>query len=114
LGPTATGATAHATITSTPTRVAATADGKVAYRELGRGSPLVLITGLSAAMDDWAPGFVDALAAHHRVIELDNAGVGQTAAVEPLTIDAMADQTSALLTTLHIERASVLGWSMGE
>jgi pimeloyl-ACP methyl ester carboxylesterase len=100
-------------VTSAPTQVAATSDGHVAYRELGSGPPLVLITGLSATMNDWSPGFVDSLAASHRVIELDNAGVGQTSAVAPLTITAMATQTSALLTTLHIERASVLGWSMG-
>jgi pimeloyl-ACP methyl ester carboxylesterase len=93
--------------------VAATADGQVAYRELGGGPPLVLITGFSATMDDWSPGFVDALAVHDRVIELDNAGVGKTTAVSPLTITAGAAQTSALLTALHIERASVLGWSMG-
>lgn len=107
------GATAGPQVTGTPIQVAATADGHVAYRELGTGSPLVLITGFSATMNDWAPAFVDALAVHHRVIELDNAGVGQTTAVTPLTITAMADQTSALLTTLHIGRASVLGWSMG-
>jgi pimeloyl-ACP methyl ester carboxylesterase len=93
--------------------VAATSDGHVAYRELGSGTPLVLITGFSATMNDWAPGFVDSLAVHHRVIELDNAGVGRTTAVTPLTITAMAAQTSALITALHIGRASVLGWSMG-
>jgi pimeloyl-ACP methyl ester carboxylesterase len=112
-GATAPGATAGPQVTGTPIRVAATSDGQVAYRELGSGPPLVLITGFSATMDDWSPGFVDSLAVHHRVIELDNAGVGQTTAVAPLTITAMAAQTSALLTTLHIERASVLGWSMG-
>jgi pimeloyl-ACP methyl ester carboxylesterase len=112
-GATAAGATAGAQVTSTPIQVAATSDGRVAYRELGSGPPLVLITGLSASMDDWSPGFVDSLAVHHRVIELDNAGVGQTTAVTPLTITAMAAQTSALLSTLHVGRASVLGWSMG-
>jgi pimeloyl-ACP methyl ester carboxylesterase len=58
--------------------------GRVAYRELGSGPPLVLITGFSATMDDWSPGFVDSLAVDHRVIELDNAGVGRTMAVMPL------------------------------
>jgi pimeloyl-ACP methyl ester carboxylesterase len=111
--PTAPGATAGPRVTGTPIQVAATSDGRVAYRELGSGPPLVLITGFSATMDDWSPGFVDALAAHLRVIELDNAGVGETSAAPPLTIIAMAAQTSALLTALHIQRASVLGWSMG-
>jgi len=44
----------------------------------------------------------------------DNAGIGATAAVpNQLTIDAMANQTSALITALGLGRADVLGWSMG-
>jgi pimeloyl-ACP methyl ester carboxylesterase len=71
-------------------------------------------TGFSATMDDWAPSFVDALAAHHRVVVYDNAGVGETAALPgPLTISAMAGQTSALISALRPGRPAVLGWSMG-
>jgi pimeloyl-ACP methyl ester carboxylesterase len=44
----------------------------------------------------------------------DNAGVGRTHALPaPLTIDAMANQTSALIDTLKLGRSNVLGWSMG-
>jgi pimeloyl-ACP methyl ester carboxylesterase len=65
-------------------------------------------------MDDWAPSFVDALAAHHTVIVFDNAGIGDTAALpSPLSISAMAGQTSALISALHLGRTAVLGWSMG-
>jgi pimeloyl-ACP methyl ester carboxylesterase len=65
-------------------------------------------------MDYWAPSFVDGLAAHHTVIVFDNAGIGRTAAVRPpLTITAMAQQTSALIATLHLSHPAVLGWSMG-
>jgi pimeloyl-ACP methyl ester carboxylesterase len=60
------------------------------------------------------PDFVDALAAHHRVVVFDNAGVGGTAGLPaPLTISAMAGQTSALITALRLGRPAVLGWSMG-
>ena len=67
-------------------------------------------------MDDWPPGFVDALAAHHEVVVFDNAGVGRTSAVSTpasLSITAMASQTSALLSALRLRRPAVLGWSMG-
>jgi pimeloyl-ACP methyl ester carboxylesterase len=65
-------------------------------------------------MDNWSPSFVDALAEHHKVVVFDNAGVGKTATLSsPLTITAMADQTSALISTLHLAPALVLGWSMG-
>jgi pimeloyl-ACP methyl ester carboxylesterase len=70
-----------AAVLATPTRVADTAAGAVGYREIGTGSPVLLIMGLSGSMDDWSPAFVARLAAGHEVIELDNAGVGQTASL---------------------------------
>jgi pimeloyl-ACP methyl ester carboxylesterase len=101
-------------VAAAPVVVAKTARGAVAYREVGHGSPLVLVMGSSGTMDDWAPSFVDALAAHHRVVIFDNAGVGDTGPVHPpLTITAMADQTSALITALGLGHPAVLGWSMG-
>jgi pimeloyl-ACP methyl ester carboxylesterase len=106
--------TSPASIVNAPTLTAHTALGDVGYREVGQGSPIVLVTGYLASMDTWAPSFVDALAAHHRVVVFDNAGVGETAPLPgPLTITGMADQTSALISTLRLHRPAVLGWSMG-
>ena len=86
----------------------------VGYREVGKGTPLLLIMGFGASMDNWPPAFVDALAAHHEVVVFDNAGVGKTTAVaSPLSVAAMANQTSALISTLRLGRPAVLGWSMG-
>ncbi|HEY6786844.1 MAG TPA: alpha/beta hydrolase [Trebonia sp.] len=97
-----------------PTLVAGTAAGDVGYREVGTGSPVLLIMGFAGSMDDWAPSFVDALAAHHTVVVFDNAGVGDTASLpSPLTIPAMAWQASALISALHLGPTAVLGWSMG-
>jgi pimeloyl-ACP methyl ester carboxylesterase len=46
------------------------------------------------------------------VVIFDNAGVGRSRALPaPLTIDAMASQTSALIDELGL--GDVLGWSMG-
>ena len=84
------------------------------YREIGTGSPLLLIMGYAGSLDNWAPDFIDELAQAHTVVMLDNSGVGQTSRVPgTLTIDAMANQTSALLTALRLGPVSVLGWSMG-
>jgi pimeloyl-ACP methyl ester carboxylesterase len=58
------------------------------------------------------PAFVATLAAGHKVVMFDNAGVGQTATAAP-SITAMANQASALISTLRLGRAAVLGWSMG-
>jgi pimeloyl-ACP methyl ester carboxylesterase len=89
-------APASPNITAAPTQIAHTALGSVGYREVGHGPALLMITGFSASMDDWAPYFVDTLAARFRVVVLDNAGVGQTADLAvPLSIPEMAAQTSA-------------------
>lgn len=101
-------------ILTAPTLVASTSAGHVGYRRVGTGSPILLIMGRGGSMDDWAPAFVDALAAQHTVIVFDNAGVGDTTALaSPLTIPAMAGQASALISALGLGRTAVLGWSMG-
>jgi pimeloyl-ACP methyl ester carboxylesterase len=101
-------------VVSAPTRIAHTSAGPVGYREVGAGSPLLLVMGLGGSMDDWQPYFVATLAAHHTVVVFDNAGVGQTAALaSPLTVTAMANQASALISALRLGRPAVLGWSMG-
>jgi pimeloyl-ACP methyl ester carboxylesterase len=101
-------------ITAAPTEVAHTALGAVGYREVGSGPTVLMITGFSAGMDDWAPYFVDGLAKHFRVVVFDNAGIGQTVALPaPLSVPEMAAQTSALISALRLGRCDVLGWSMG-
>jgi pimeloyl-ACP methyl ester carboxylesterase len=101
-------------IASAPIQTAHTKLGAVAYRTVGSGAPLLLITGYSGTMEGWDRRFADTLAQHHRVVIFDNAGVGHTQALPaPLTIDAMANQTSALITALGLNHPDVLGWSMG-
>jgi pimeloyl-ACP methyl ester carboxylesterase len=107
-----------ASVVSAPVRVAHTRLGAVGYRVVGSGRPLVLIMGYAGTMEVWDPRLVHALARHNRVVMFDNAGVGRTQPLTgertaTLTIDAMADQTSALIDTLGLGRPDVLGWSMG-
>jgi pimeloyl-ACP methyl ester carboxylesterase len=107
-------ASAPTSVVNAPVQIAHTTLGNVAYREVGRGPALVLIMGYAGTMQTWDAHFVDMLALHFRVIIFNNAGIGGTAPLpSPLTIDAMADQTSALITALHLQDANVLGWSMG-
>jgi pimeloyl-ACP methyl ester carboxylesterase len=107
-------ATVPASVVGAPVRIARTARGPVAYRTLGSGPPLLLIMGYAGTMETWDPLFVDTLARHYRVVIFDNAGTGATGALPaPLTIDAMAAQTSALIDALRLGRTDVLGWSMG-
>ena len=103
-----------ASVVSAPVRVAHTSDGAVGYRVVGRGPPLVMIQGYAWTIEEWDPRLVHALAAHHRVVMFDNSGVGLTRQLAaPFSIDDMANQTSALISTLRLGRPDVLGWSLG-
>ena len=101
-------------IASVPVQTVQTTLGTVAYRAIGNGPALVMIAGWSETMEGWDPLLVNALAQHHRVVIFDSAGIGRTQSLlAPLTIDAMADQTAALIDALGLGRPDVLGWSMG-
>lgn len=83
------------------------------YEEQGSGEPLVLIRGLGSDLQAWALQ-VPALAKHFRVITYDNRGAGRTNAPDkPYSISGMADDLAALLDALKVEKASILGYSMG-
>ena len=101
-------------IVDSPILVAHTTDGTVSYRVDGNGPSLVLIMGYSGSMDAWMPTFVDTLAQTHRVVIVDNAGIGQTSLPSgTLTMGKMAAQTNALIQYLKLNKPDVLGWSMG-
>ncbi len=92
-----------------------TGDLKVCYELKGSGYPIVLIMGLTAGMDWWDPGLVDALSEKYRVLMFDNRGAGRTVTPEEgdFSIEMFARDTAALMGKLGIERAHVFGFSMG-
>ncbi|HEY8816106.1 MAG TPA: alpha/beta hydrolase [Candidatus Dormibacteraeota bacterium] len=89
---------------------------RLAWRSVGEGPPLLLITGYSGAAAGWDPQFLAALGRSFEVICPDNRGMGDSQLGElrePLTIEAMAADVVALLDAREIERLPVAGWSMG-
>jgi len=83
------------------------------YATIGQGPPVLLLHGGLANSDYWGHQ-VAALAPHHQVILVDSRGHGRsTRDARPYGYDLMADDVVALLDTLHIERADVVGWSDG-
>jgi len=83
------------------------------YVESGRGDPLLLIMGFGGDHQAWAlqaPAFSE----RYRVIAFDNRGAGQSSVPdEPYSTRMMAEDALGLLDALGIERAHVLGVSMG-
>ena len=87
--------------------------GDLYYEILGEGPPLLLIAGLSGNTTGWLP-VQPALAEHFTLIMFDNRGAGRSCVPPgPYTTAQMADDAVALLDHLGVERAHVLGNSMG-
>jgi 3-oxoadipate enol-lactonase len=83
------------------------------YESHGEGVPLLLISGYSADHTSWSP-LVPAFSKKYRTIVMDNRGVGQTVVPDgPFTIEDMADDVAGLMNSLKIEKAHVMGVSMG-
>ncbi|NIF55712.1 MULTISPECIES: alpha/beta hydrolase [Burkholderiaceae] len=93
-------------------------DGKrmldgTAYHVSGSGEPLVLIHGVGMNSSIWAPQIAE-FEQDHTVIALDFLGHGGSSMPrEDATLDDYVEQTARLLHTLGIERATVVGHSMG-
>jgi pimeloyl-ACP methyl ester carboxylesterase len=104
-----------ATAVDAPTKVVKIGKQKVGYRSFGSGRPLVMVMGLGGTMGSWDPTFLDELAAGgHRVVLLDNEGVGRTTALPGrLTIRRMGETVAGLIKRLKLSRPDVAGWSMG-
>src|SRR6185503_2959995 len=83
------------------------------YVEAGSGEPVLMIMGFGG--DHLAWGFqVPALSARYRVIAFDNRGAGQSRVPDvPYLTRMLADDAVGLLDALGVERAHVIGASMG-
>lgn len=89
-------------------------DIRMYYEIHGEGEPLALIVGLGIDISEWQTTTIQPLARRYKVIAFDNRGAGRTDKPDqPYTIERMADDTNGLLRALGVERADVLGVSMG-
>ena len=89
-------------------------DIDIAYKVFGKGDPILLISGSGQVMDAWDHTILRDLSSNHTVIIFDNRGVGNTTAgTRPFSIIQFANDTIGLLDALKIQKADVLGFSMG-
>jgi len=83
------------------------------YEVAGGGEPLLLIMGLGADANAWLMQ-TPVLSARYRTVAFDNRGVGRSSRPPgPYSTAQMADEAAGLLDHLGIDRAHVLGVSMG-
>jgi pimeloyl-ACP methyl ester carboxylesterase len=92
---------------------------ELAFLDEGEGEPIVLVHGFASNKEfNWVnPGWVSTLTgAGRRVIALDNRGHGASTKLYDIaaySVAKMAGDAVALMDHLKIERADVLGYSMG-
>jgi pimeloyl-ACP methyl ester carboxylesterase len=90
---------------------------KLHYVTEGQGEPLILIHGFSAsAYTNWMlPGVFNKLAQHYHVIAIDNRGHGLSGKPHELSQYGveMVEDVVRLMDHLHIQKAHVVGYSMG-
>ena len=84
----------------------------VGYDDRGSGPPVVLLHPFPLARGTWA-GLADAFAARRRVITVDAPGFGESPLGGSWSIADLADAVAALLAERGLERATLLGMSMG-
>jgi 3-oxoadipate enol-lactonase len=91
------------------------ANGQQLYFEIhGDGPPLVLVMGIGYDATLWSLAQVPAFSRHFRVITFDNRDAGRSSkASGAYTIADMADDVAALMDALDVDRAHLLGLSMG-
>src|SRR5438105_4735903 len=90
---------------------------KIAYIESGKGEDVILVHGLySSAQMNWVmPGIFKRLAEKYRVVALDLRGHGDSD--KPDAEDAygqpMVDDITRLMDHLKIQKAHIVGYSLG-
>jgi 3-oxoadipate enol-lactonase len=90
-------------------------DGTKLYYEVhGKGPPLVMVMGIGYDSSLWKLGQVSALSQRFQVVIFDNRDAGRSSsAAASYTIADMADDIATLMDGIGIDRAHLLGLSMG-
>jgi len=86
---------------------------KIWYAVFGQGSPVIMVHGGAGSSKYWGLQ-IPVLARQYEVIVLDSRGHGRsTGNSEPITYHLMASDVLAVMDTLHIPKAALVGWSDG-
>jgi pimeloyl-ACP methyl ester carboxylesterase len=83
------------------------------YEIHGQGEPVILLHGAYMSAESMKPAW-EVLAKTRKVIVPETQGHAHTADIDrPITYEAMADDVAAMMDTLGIAQADIVGYSMG-
>ncbi|MFI1772894.1 alpha/beta fold hydrolase [Thalassobellus citreus] len=86
---------------------------KLFYTDEGKGSPVILLHGFLENSNMWLP-FIPALSKKNRIICIDLLGHGKTGCLGYIhSMELMAEAVEAILSHLKINKATLIGHSMG-
>jgi len=87
---------------------------RIWYAVFGQGEPVVFLHGGMGSSNYWGLQ-VPAVALHYQVIVLDSRGQGRStwSSEPPISFHLMASDVLAVMDTLHIPKAALVGWSDG-
>ena len=104
----------NADLLNIPAKKVHVGDIDIAYKMLGKGDPILLFNGASDNMNAWDPSFLRSLSSNHTVIVFDSRGIGNTTiGSKPYSMEQLANDTAGLLDALKIQKADVMGYSLG-
>src|SRR5947208_642414 len=86
---------------------------ELGYRVVGKGDPLILLHGGFGSVEMFGPN-LELLAAGRQVIGVDLQSHGRSPAPDrPMRFESMGDDIAALIKHLKLERAAIMGFSLG-
>jgi len=86
---------------------------KFCYEILGEGDPLILVHGFGSKKESWIAQFKP-FSEHFKVIRFDNRGAGKSDRPKGIyTMEVFADDIAGLMDYLNIDKAHIIGWSLG-
>ena len=101
-------------IQNIPVKKVHVGDIDIAYKTFGKGEPILLNSGASQGIDGWDQSTLTSLSSNRTVIVYDSRGVGNTTiGSKPSSMHLLANDTAGLLDALKIQKADVLGYSLG-
>jgi pimeloyl-ACP methyl ester carboxylesterase len=87
---------------------------RIWYATYGAGAPVILLHGGLGHSGNWGYQVPALISSGHRVVLIDSRGHGRsTRDAQPFMYELMASDVLAVMDSLHLEKAAVVGWSDG-